>query len=147
MLASSAASCSRPCTGPLSATLPQGPNFKASATPTQYESSLERPITAHFTGAPRWLCALHAPRRTTSAGICPAPRPGQHPAAHIRSHGSALRRAMPHAPDGAGNYVRVKKVAAYQFTLAPESAVACNASLAAAWRAATGFDEAAYQGG
>ena len=46
----------------------------------------------------------------------------------------------------AGNFIRVKKVAAYQFTMAAASGLGCNETLFAAWKNETGFDEGAYQG-
>ena len=46
----------------------------------------------------------------------------------------------------AGNFVRVKKVAAYQYTMTVASSQACNQTLYAAWKNETGFDESVYQG-
>ncbi len=42
--------------------------------------------------------------------------------------------------------MRVKKVAAYQYTMTVASSQACNQTLYAAWKNETGFDESVYQG-
>ncbi|KAI3426439.1 hypothetical protein D9Q98_008807 [Chlorella vulgaris] len=44
-----------------------------------------------------------------------------------------------------GSHIRVKKVKAYQMTLHPESGAECNQTRFAEWKAATGFDEQAFQ--
>ncbi|PRW44956.1 croquemort-like mating [Chlorella sorokiniana] len=70
-----------------------GSNFDIDEQPTQYESSLERPITSIFTG----------------------------------------------------NFVRVKKVSAYQYTMTAAASQGCNLTLFEAWKNESRFDESVYQ--
>lgn len=52
--------------------LPQGSNLDVNKQPTQYESSLERPITTIFTGALRW-CGWQCGSLVGSAGVLATP--------------------------------------------------------------------------
>lgn len=69
-------------------------------------------------------CLARARRRHLQPLLSPPPRPALPPGSHLR----------------------IKGVAAYQYTLHPAAASACNASAFEAWKGETGFDEGAYQG-
>lgn len=144
--------------------------------PTQYESSIERPINSIFTGEPlppvaacrvldasHWWCGIGLPAcflyspcaaadferivvpagcrwslPTARSNCCAHCRTPQHPLVTL------CCPAPPPPPEG--NFIRVKKVAAYQFTMAAASGLGCNETLFAAWKNETGLDEGAYQG-
>ena len=155
---------------------PQGPNFKTSTSPLSHESYLSRAVQAVFTGARRQgaakvagagEAAAVAPSSAASqlAKPCrpPSRRPpptrrqphrgqgrGGAPVQALRPRSTASHSLCPpsQSPTNppAGNHIEVKGVAAYQYTLAPASAAACNATAFEAWKAGAGFDEAAYQG-
>lgn len=112
---------------------PQGSNFDTSEQPTQYESSIERPITSIFTGAP--VCGIRLERLVKAAW-----------SSTLAQHYWQFAFTVQQTSFPAGNYVRVKKVAAYQYTMTAASSQACNETLFAAWKNDTGFDESVYQG-
>lgn len=145
---------SHPTPRPHPPTCQQGTNFETSTSPVLYESYLSRPLQAVFTGAPP-PGGEHGPaagRGVGMASAAPAPRPRLLRLALLHTHHAhqpttSLHPTPPHPKPHAGNNIEVKGVSAYQYSLAPGSVGACNATLFDAWKAEVGFDEAAYQGG